>query len=600
MPTARPALVLAALTLAGCAAHTQASRRAPPKSFTSKQELAELAARPPPAEVFDESTVTVDRWELSGPFPDSVAVVPHPPASAWDGLLEAAVKAKPGALLSTEDLHCIAREVGRFRLEKNGLPARALADFIYGRCGASAVAISTHFLFGEVPKNTSEERVFSAWKAQVEKMMAEHLVGGNRSAGIWFGQAKGRAVVVLATGVRQTHLSPLAFVPGPQGSYQVQGELLIPAERIEALINRGRFGFAHCTPDPKVQLPRFSFQCTPSREDGTTWIEVNAFPAGRVLGDNVLSLLGLPAGAPVNVWQRAPYAASTPLASPDRFSEELYRLVNAVRAQANLGPLELSAPQSQTATRVAPHYFAAVVGAERETVGDAVALGMMAGWDLDTRPLLGRFGFAWNGAQDVGALLSQMLEQPSGRAVLLDPSASRIAIGGMVDAKRSILATIVSTYVLPALVDPAGTVRDLVARLNRVRTERGLPPALWVAWPGDVGERAAQRLAAGEDPNDVLEFALVGTQQVVHRSLTGWVVPAKKFDELQFPEELITRTPLGVFVTVASHQPEGEPWVQYVALFVLTATNDTTRTAEHRPPGKHAAPVRASGAVAAR
>jgi len=61
------------------------------------------------------------------------------------------------------------------------------------------------------------------------------------------------------------------------------------------------------------------------------------------------------------------------------FAKRLLTLVNERRAQAQLPALQLATRESETSARLAAHYFEG----DRETdLGDQIALGLMAGWDI--------------------------------------------------------------------------------------------------------------------------------------------------------------------------------------------------------------------------
>src|SRR5262249_9711578 len=142
--------------------------------------------------------------------------------------------------------------------------------------------------------------------------------------------------------------------------------------------------------------------------DSAAWIEVAAFPAGRVLGHVVASVVVFPKGEPVAVYHDAGYVTRSVPAGADA-RDQLLRLVNEVRRGAGLPEVTLAPKQSEVAERVAPHSFAALIGTEPELVADQIVLGLRAGWDVDGEVMNGDFtaGVLVN-TNDLGRLLDSV------------------------------------------------------------------------------------------------------------------------------------------------------------------------------------------------
>src|SRR6185503_8794253 len=327
----------------------------------------------------------------------------------------------------------------------------------------------------EVDDRVPDEKLFADLSAGARKEIQSILKEGGQDAGIFFGRKAGLAVVALAVSHRRLLLEKNPMVPGPDGKVVVRGGLLQPAASIRAAINRGRFGFAKCARDPSVKLPRFSFECPALPEDEAAWLEVAAFPPGRILGSNVMEMLVWPAGKPGKTYVRLAQAKASAAPAEAPSLPDLVQSINDMRKEAGLSPLRLADQESRTASLLAPHYFAAISGAEPETTADQVALGLRAGWDVDGTVRYGTFVSTWvKDAASFGDVLRSALARPFGREALLDPAAERVAIGTVAADKDQVLAAVLSTY---ALFDGYKHDKDsgmVMARLAAARAERGL------------------------------------------------------------------------------------------------------------------------------
>ncbi|AKJ07622.1 hypothetical protein [Archangium gephyra] len=518
--------------------------------------------------------VMVDRWELAGPFPDKVATLPREAANRWEELLAVQAKAKPGVLLATEDMHCVARESGRFYLAHGGWPTEDLEDFIHGRCGAAAYDVGTSWFTGEVPENVSDDELFRQWRPQLEKMLAELPAGGNQAAGVWYGRKKGQVVFIAATSLRRVLLEGVSQIPDASGNVRIRGELLVSTERMGALVNQGEFGFGRCEADPAIKLPRFSVTCTPAKTDTMAWLSIAVFPPGRFLGDGVVRVLLFPSGEAQKVYQRRPLEGQPAALTANGVDnvKAFLGLVNQVRQRAGIAPLHLEGRQSEVAGRVAPHYFRALSGNAPTMVADTIAMGMQAGWDVEGAVLEGTFGSAWVGStEDLRLLLTRVLEMPQGRAALLDERSRALAVGLVSNSASGGVGTVYSTYAFVDEQEFSRAEKQLIGRLNKARTQKGAASALWGEAPPGANARIAQMLGKGQEkPAAALRYLLEETQKSLNRPLQGWVMETSSLDELTFPEPMLSASPVHVVVSIAHYHPRGEPWSRYVVMFVVS------------------------------
>lgn len=537
--------------------------------FPSAAQMEALAQQAPPAPAKKDNVVFVDQWELKGPFPQTLEHVLHTATSSWDELLAARVAQKQGTLQATEDMACIAREMGLFFLAKQGRPSDGLSEFIYGRCATAAERVFTTYLSGEVPATVPDEKLFADWKADFEKMLGQSLVGGNRIAGVWFGRHQGRAVAMIATGVRTAAVQPVSLFPQDDGTVRMTGELLINAKHLAGSINQGAYGFADCVPDPQIVLPRFSFRCPVNLKDAHTRIELHVFQSGRLLGNLLLRVLAWPAKSPTNMYQAA--SREGLVASVGAPAKVFVSLVNQVRKSAGQAPLTLSDAESAMAAKLAPHYFAAIFGAHNdETIADKVVLGVRAGWSVGKPLRDGDFDSSLAPVPgDIASLVVDMLEHPQGRRTLLNPNASVVSFGPLLDDEQKVRAAIIGTYTLMEASHRTELEGKVLARLNKLRAEKGAPPAKLKVLAGN--DEAVNALAKGEAARPVMDQLLKRSVTELNRSAQAFWVETNEIDNFEFDEVLLQNEPIEVSLAVGTSQRPSDPWMHYVVMCIVTS-----------------------------
>jgi hypothetical protein len=568
-----------ALLLAGCSG-SQADTR-----FPTASEIARIAEGPPPPHVGNPDQKDVDAWDLKDPPAQASENISHTPANAWERLLADAANKRQGLLWTPEAMHCLARQAGQFVLAQGGIPSDELTRFMASRCGVADPEISLAHVSGNAPSGVSDEQLFTSGRASAEELIGKYLASGTQVAGIWAGQEKGKLVVMMPFGSRNAKLDRVPMSPNPNNHVVITGEVLTPADRVEALSNYGKFGFRHCTVDAQVRLPRFSLDCETSPDDASTAIEVAAFPAGRVMGRFIASLIVWPAGRIASRYERPSFGIATSMGTGPEFPANLVTALNQVRKDAGLGAVAFNASESATATRVAPHYFAALMGAAPESHADTIVLGLRAGWQVSGLVGYGHFTSSLTRkASDAGALLVAALNRPSGRETLLDPDIKVIAVGPVVSREESVLAGVFSTY---TLLEPTATkkeVAEVLRVLNDKRKSRGLGPVNLIESLQGAAAGTARSIEAGQrSPDDAVHDLLEKSASALGGGVQGWFVAADKFDRLPFPDKLLTARSARVAMGIAHYKPEGSPWGAYGVLIVTASTGEMVASITDSP-----------------
>ena len=552
--------------VSGCAATGRGVRRQAtprdPGPFPTRAALASLE-QPPPAEKLPELDIPlVEQWELAGPFPERIGLVPAEYRGGFGAQLVSYARERGPKLAVSADMACFARESGRFILARGSMPPSGLQRHMAGRCGSPGVRHDVLSLTGEVPPGVTEEQLAAHMKDRFAELLKKVPSGpGQTAAGVWFGRSGKKAVVAVATEHLDVDLDPISFAPGPDGAVVLSGTLARPANRLEALITRGQLDFAVCRADPEVKLPRFSLRCPANRADASAWVDLFVFAPEQVLGSLGVDLLVFPQGKGTTTYARPVLRPGS--GAPEEDAARFAYLLNGLRAELGLKPVVVSAGESRLAQKIAPNYFASVYGKAPQHVADMVALGMMAGWEVDQVTRAAYFS-DWVSTGDVSVLLAEMLDSPGARRTLFEPSVRSLAFGSYRMASHDVLAAMVATYAPFEEQPPLAEAQQVIAALNKARAQRGLGPADMVPLPEDVRAEMDEGLAAGVAMDDIINPVLQRVSQITRRGVRGGVLETGSLEAIRFPEELLTRPNLAVFVAVTHYKPRGSPWGVYV------------------------------------
>ncbi len=536
--------------------------------FPSAVELDKIRDAAPAQVKSAEPVVDTAQWLLGGPLAGDLANDTPTPVSNWDKALAEAVSRHAGLWMYGRDMQCAARELGRYYLARGGLPLHGLEDFIGGRCAATGVALNTLTLQGDVPPGMSDAQVFEQWKGSLDKLL-QNFSAVPRSLGIYFGHKGNHAVVFVTSVERKAVLTPMSLLPAADATVIVEGETLRSYERLQAYANHGEFGFALCREDLAVSLPKFRFVCIVSGEDKSAWIDVYGFPPARFLGEEVAGILTLPRGAAGVDTYISPHLAALPGADP---REALVGMVNAVRARAQLPTMILEVGESETSSALAPHYFAAAFGQESVTAADTIALGLLAGWNLDSPIIDADFtsGFVF-GSRELAPLLASLLARPHGRRVLLKAEATRLAVG-VFDGGEAVKSAgaVVTSYVPAANLSIDAVTNGFVERLNIERAKRGKTRLRMQTLPEHELVEYRQAVASGRwSAKEALQHLLEGRASHMRSGLRGWQMEGQGADTLALPTDLLELDDVALTLVVCRVRNVNSVWEHFVALVAI-------------------------------
>lgn len=561
---------LAAAVLAwgsACASSTQLG--APIAQFPSRTEL-EAVAEKPAAPVAPFSVVAVDRWQLQ--VERAAPGSPAPGASPWDEQLLAALSAKPGLQPSAE-LRCAARESARFYCEQGAFPDGGLRAFVLASCGSNLPHASLQTLTFELDEARPERDVAAAASEKIKQLIESLAPKG--TVGIGFARGKGRASVVVYHGTPRAAVDPLPLVAGEE--FVVSGRLLGDAASAMALVTMGRYGVAQCEPDRRLESPQFSFVCPMAKKDEHALVQILTRRPERLLGQAVFRAMVLRSADAGKVYDgdfselaRPARAASGEAAAPPQppsFSDSLLSALNRIRRAAKLDPLALEGRQSQFNTRLAPHFFQASFADDGAST-DLIALGVLAGWDVQGTIRNGGVYAGGEETMDGARWLGMALEEPLARYTLLNPDMSKIAIGTL-QLQASGTMALVSTYDLFQSSDHSAEEAVIFEELAKQREAHDLPAPLRRARGKELTQALRQVVQGELSSEEGLQQALDEVAARTGLRMQGVIVEASDVSLVPVAPQLLEPGALEVAVGVDHYKPKGGAWGQYIIFYLF-------------------------------
>lgn len=568
----------------GAGPSPQAGRQAAPPAdavrpdasgaYPSSEELERLGEPPRAEQVFDLDMHRVERWRLRGPFPERIGALPYQAEDRWGQLLAELAQRRAGLLLPTEAMRCIARELGLFYLDHRARPTDGLRRFMAARCHASAAQLQMAHYSADVPPGADEDAVFERYGESFREDVTRSLAGGPRTAGIWYGRKGDHVVVMLAWGRRRLNLEPLSPFADASGRVVLEGEVLEPAVMVGALINQGRFGVARCERAEDVALPRFRFVCQAQRRDPQTLLSISLRAPDHLLAERGIEALIWPGRFTSNEYRTPKYGKSRPVSEGDPVAEEFVALLNQVREEAGVEPLELDREQSATAQRLTPFFFASMHGRGSSLHTEMIVLGMLAGWGVEGAVESGKVTAAWvMRSTDLSLLLGSAIEYPAGREALLAEDSDRIAVGGMLATDEGLegMAALIGTYAIFSGGSHGELAAQVVERLAAARKARGQAPARELVELAPLCEGAAAGVQGGEAPEDVMNALVKASVQVLRSPVTGWMTEVTDLAAIELPDEYLDEPGLALGVSVSHRKQPGEPRGRYVVMIVFAS-----------------------------
>ena len=548
----------------------------PVVEFPSQAKLAQIESQPAAIPTLDVGEIPATGWQL-----DAHAGALHPdepfvPSTSFDAAFAADMsRAHPGVHL-TRALGCVAREAGRYYLEAQASPPDNLEQFIIAACGAVVPQVGLNWLTGPIPDTVTDNDLLARRRDQMNSDMIARLPENTTDAGFWFGRSHGRTIAIMTYAASRVRWKTLPAVPDAQGNVTFEGELTEPSAYITGYANQGRLGVEPCTIDPGVPRPRFRAVCRMAADDTMTWVQLLTTPPKRVLATPFAQTLVRRTADQPLAFSQQPYTPPRPVASAQEFATAVVAALNDVRAQAHLRPVQLAPAESARAMRLAEHYFASTLarGGDNNGASDEIALGLLAGWQMEGLIRDGLFASSVvPHTRDAARWLDGALTSPMSRAALLAPEIEAVSLGTVLLSRPQGLGAVVTGYRLYHGDDHSEDVKTLYARLMTARRRLGLGMPLRLNGIEGVMKAELARLQGGEwGSKDALQASLDAAVHHFGASMRGYVIETTSLDAFEIPEELVRRKDLYFEIGVGHYRAPGAAWGQMVILVVFADT----------------------------
>jgi hypothetical protein len=214
------------------------------------------------------------------------------------------------------------------------------------------------------------------------------------------------------------------------------------------------------------------------------------------------------------------------------------------------------------------------VGEQDERVADQVALGLLAGWDVEGDIRSGSFASAAvPETDDLAMLLGSTLEDPVGRFAMLDPASDRLAVGPIRESSEGVpvLGALITSYELFADGTERADADALFARLTQERRNRELPAPYRLVDVWNDAVESAQGVRHGQKPQHALDALLESSVDALSREVMGWYGESSELADFEFPDAVLKAPRVGVAIGVSRYKAADEAWARYVVLLVSVA-----------------------------
>ncbi len=624
-------LILGAVLAALCAACGAPQKLTIKNPFPSKKELTKIAANKVATEAVEPPDVgIVETWTLHGPFPDTIGYREYAPQNEVEKAFYGALPADK-RLAHSQAMNCAAREIARFGMEQDKIPNASLRRFIFARCGAQSAGntVSYHYVKNGTEKDIAGQAKRAV--KSVEKMLAKtnhHLdVGmwfGKVDNTVVVGFTEGEKLVdlqptpmrpgadgqfVLQGRLLLPHMERVGALIN-QGDYgyancKSDPSVSLPAFKItcptvardamayfqvmaatkgsimaHTVLNQmvwpaGQLADVYRSPATRRALARAKAHqastqgsLTASNQVGTNADADAAAGSPTTAGDQSTSdEQKTDASTPKSEPEPKPLADSKGAVDAKEYPARFIALLNEVRKEAGIDPLDHAARQSVAIQSVAEQFLAASEG-DDVALTNKLSLGILAGWDVDGPVIDAEVSSNWAGSHDPAELLETMLETPGGRRTLMDPSSSQVAVGAV--ERDDAISGIVASYAFVPHEHPNRRARRVLDRLSEQRRAYGSNAAREVpelrADARNMSRLVEQgKLGVVEARNRLMDE----TSRHFHKAVRGYAFVAHSLDDIDFPKAMLQSKNLPVAVVVAPFTKKGFPWTMYAVVVVF-------------------------------
>ncbi|MEL6187295.1 MAG: hypothetical protein AAFU79_21935, partial [Myxococcota bacterium] len=155
------------------------------------------------------------------------------------------------------------------------------------------------------------------------------------------------------------------------------------------------------------------------------------------------------------------------------------------------------------------------------------------------------------------------------RSVVLDPEASRVAVGATLGRAAAGAGVVVTTYTTFGTEPPALHAEEVKRQLNALRARSNLAPAEDLPTLRPIAQAAADEITARRaNPDDALKEALENASRSLQAPVQGWWLQASSLADLPFETAMTAAPETKVAIGVGIHAPLEEPWARWIVIVI--------------------------------
>ncbi|MFT6629811.1 MAG: hypothetical protein ACJA1R_003094 [Flavobacteriales bacterium] len=472
------------------------------------------------------------------------------------GLRDADVPAPFSPVLGarhTAGAHCVAAQLARFATEYDVSPSMELIATWRQYCGSTLASVAMYFGCIEGDPNDAE---------LAEMLPALNELPPGSMFGVATARTEAKTCAAAAWGNAAIELDDGSAVAAG-GSIRITGQVVAAFEEVVGSVTAGPHGAALCQVDTSVSAPQFGLIC-PLLGGSDVWlVNVQSRSPGRLLFDKSITIAVFADARPEREW-----TLRVPALPGDSVAERLLAATNGLRSSAGQPPMALSEPQSSNqCLAVGPMFDSSV----DNTTRDMVALGLMAGWHVEQKINNASLFSASSPAQSTDDdLVAYLLEQPSVRLALLNPSTSVLAVGDDALNEYGARGLVVTTYSsIDADTDAIATA--MRARVDAARQARGLTPTETLSSAGEaamrrsVGALRSTERGVAEELGNAMQAVVDATRTAVGGQY--WML-VSSVDAIPVPAAWLEGERLRLSLRAELFTPRGSPWASYAIMAV--------------------------------
>lgn len=538
--------------------------------FPKQDALSSIAAQPAPKIDLPKTAPAMDELSEVASPEASKSLDIWQPTSDWDKMFVKVVEGSAVKPQLTNAMSCVAKAIGEFYLEHKAPPDMSVERFYLAVCGNLVPDVRVGYVTLDVPASVPDDELFKNGGPKFEPLLGKYLLPNTTHAGFWFGRKGNQVISLVVSAKEEATIKSPTLTPNEQGDVVIEGRVNQAAQSLSGYINQGTSKAVMCAVDMSVPRPDFRIVCPMDPKDDVAWVQLFSLPPQRALGTVFLQALAKRTPEVVPRYAAVKYGAPAIVKTPEEFTNVVFDSLNKARKSAGLNAVKMAKGESVTAAKVAPHYFASAYGTEEPRNADIIALGLLAGWDVQGMIRDAHFVSTTATTMDANRWLAMALEMPMGRHTLFAPEMDEVALGPAILSEQGVTGALAIGYRFHRGADHSNDKAFLFSRVIQARQSMGLPePKRLLNYGPIIDEELAQLNAGKLTPRDAMNNIVQRSVESTNLGTRALMVQTSSLQELQLPDEILRKKTLRMDIGVTHFKAPGAAWAQYAIVVVF-------------------------------